>query len=431
MHITILTIGSRGDVEPYIALGLGLQQAGHIVRLATHATFKPMIQEQGLEFAPIKGDSQELMQTEAGQALQKSSKNLFAFARNYSKFVKIYIKQALADCWQACQGTDAIIAAGSCVWGFDIAEQQGIPCYLGSYLAATPTKAFPIPFTPPWIRLGGIYNQLTYLLIPQFFWLFFRPYVNQWRQSMLLPPIPMWQQPFRRMDQQGIPFLYGYSPSILPRDPAWAERIHVTGYWFLESPPDFSPPQDLVDFLAAGSPPVSIGFGSMRGTNSKIIMEIALEALIKTGQRGILITGQGGISHAHLPDEVLKVESIPYGWLFPRVACVVHHGATGATAFGLRAGVPTIIIPFLSDQLFWGYQLKQLGVGQFIPKQKLTVERLADAIKTAIEDRAMRSRARALGEKIRLENGVEQAVKAFHQHLPAANKLTNETSSLA
>jgi sterol 3beta-glucosyltransferase len=221
-----------------------------------------------------------------------------------------------------------------------------------------------------------------------------------------------------RSDGRPVPVLYSYSSHVIPRPNDWQETTRATGYWFLDRPSDFSAPPALVDFLTAGKPPVCIGFGSMTGRNPEQLTEIVLAALKQTRQRGILLTGWGGLSNADLPDEVFKLESIPHDWLFPQVAAVVHHGGAGTTAAVLRAGVPSIIVPFFGDQPFWGQRVAQLGVGSKpIPKKQLTVERLVATIEMAVSNQEMRDRAATLGQNIRAEDGVKEAVKVFHQYL--------------
>ena len=280
-----------------------------------------------------------------------------------------------------------------------------------------PNREFPHPMMPPNLPLGGLINPLTYVLFWRLFQQPFRQPIDRWRVNTL--NLPTWRQhPLGDKVWSQIPILYGYSPSVIPKPTNWPEHLHVTGYCFLDSPPDFSPPPELVDFLEAGDPPVYIGFGSMTGRDPELITEIALAALKKTRQRGILLTGWGGICPTDLPDSVFKLDSIPHDWLFPQMAAIVHHGGAGTTAAALRSGAPTIVVPFVADQPFWGHWTAQLGVGpQPIPKKKLTVERLASAIRTAVEDETMRKRAAILAQKIRSEDGVAQAVKAFHQHL--------------
>jgi UDP:flavonoid glycosyltransferase YjiC (YdhE family) len=156
----------------------------------------------------------------------------------------------------------------------------------------------------------------------------------------------------------------------------------------------------------------------MGGRNPEDLAAIVLEALAKSGQRGLLLTGWGGMNVMRVPDNVFVLNSAPHNWLFPRMAAVVHHGGAGTTAEGLRAGVPTVIVPFIVDQPFWGKRVKDLGVGPApIPAKKLTADKLASAIQTATMDSKMKARAAALGRAIRAEDGVGNAVKIVQQYL--------------
>jgi UDP:flavonoid glycosyltransferase YjiC (YdhE family) len=226
-----------------------------------------------------------------------------------------------------------------------------------------------------------------------------------------------------------IPTLYGVSPVVFPRPADWPAWVHLTGYWFLDQPVDWQPPAELLDFLDRGQAPVYIGFGSMSGRDPAATTETVVAALAAAGQRGVLLTGWGGLDRAAMETaaklhgvDVLAVESVPHDWLFPRMAAVFHHGGAGTTAAGLRAGVPSAAVPFFGDQPYWGAILADLGVGPApIAQNELSVPRLAAAITRATGELALRARAAEIGQRIRAEDGVGTAVAAFHRHLsPAA-----------
>jgi sterol 3beta-glucosyltransferase len=412
MHITIITMGSRGDVQPYLAFAVGLKNAGHQVRLATHAKFEQEIRAYGLEFALIKGNPQEALASEAGQALMQT-KNPLSFPRQLAALYEPILKTACEDSWEACQGTDVIICGGVVFWGLYIAEKLGVPFYFAGMQPLSATSAFPNAAAAPELEsLGGIYNRFTYTFMFQLLWFAFRNPTNKFRQTILnQTPFGLWDSPLSRKKNPKIHYLNAFSSAVIPKPHDWTEYDHVTGYWFLDTPEDFVPPEDLVEFLSSGTPPVYIGFGSMSGEKAEEAAEIALAALAKTQQRGIFLTGWGGIKNANLPDNVFKIESIPHSWLFPQMSCIVHHGGAGTTAATFRAGVPGVIIPFLGDQPFWGYLSVKLGVSPaMIRHHQLTVDSVAMAITKAIQDKGIRERAIALGEKIRSENGVARAV---------------------
>ena len=216
------------------------------------------------------------------------------------------------------------------------------------------------------------------------------------------------------MNRRKEPILYGWSPSVLPQPPDWGSWLHTTGYWFLDRPGGWRAPRGLAGFLESGPPPVFIGFGSMNNIAAERLTKIVLQALELTGQRGLLATGWGGMGQADLPDTVFRVEDVPHDWLFERVRAAIHHGGAGTTSASLRAGVPTLVVPFFADQPFWGWRVAALGVGPApISPRSLGVERLAGAIRRITSDRDMRARAAAMGRRIRNENGTERAVEAF------------------
>lgn len=418
MRFTILTIGSRGDVEPSIALGIELQRAGHVVQLATHVIFKTIIRNLGLEFTPVEGNFRELLEGQAGQEWLESGQNPFRFTLSFSSVMQPVMERVLADSWSACQQAEAIIFTPLAFWGYDIAQKLNIPCFLASPVPLSRTSAFPHPVTPPKVRLGNTYNWFTYVFVEQLLWLLFQKSINRWRQTTLsLPPMPQLVS-FNQTYLQRVPSLFGYSSAVVPKPTDWSDWFHVTGYWFLDSSPDWQPSYELVNFIKAGSAPVYVGFGSMMGRNPVALTELVLKSLLLTGRRGILQMGWGGLSNIDLPDWVFPVESIPHNWLFPQVAAVVHHGGAGTTGASLRAGIPSIIAPFLGDQFFWGERVARLGVGtEPIPQKQLNPERLAAAIHTATHDKAMQRNATILGEQIRKEDGLARGVEIIQNHL--------------
>lgn len=418
MNVTILSVGSRGDVQPYIALGRGLAQAGHTVRLTTHETFKALITNYGLDFSPIGGNVKAIVHGEAGQTAIASGSNPFKVLPSMSKALEPILGEVLENSWKACQDADLIISSGTAFWGDDIAEHRGIPSVFALLQPVVINRQIASPITPPsLLHLGSAFNWLTHQIVNRLYWSLFQGPINQWRQQTLGEP-PRRECPFFRDRWFSTPKLFGYSPSVLPAPADWNSNCHVTGYWFLDAPSEFTPPQDLLDFLESGDAPVSIGFGSMASRDAENLTGIALAALKKTGQRGILLTGWSGISNTDLPADVFKLEAIPHDWLFPKMKAIVHHGGAGTTSAALRSGIPSVVVPFFADQPFWGDRLARLQVSPDpIPKPQLSVDRLAIAIHRAASDTILRQRASHLGTSIRLEKGVDQAVQLIQQVL--------------
>jgi sterol 3beta-glucosyltransferase len=415
MHITILAYGSRGDVQPYVALGAGLRRAGHTARLAAPEPFESFVIEYGLEFAPLPGDPAQLMQ----KMVEEAGASLFRLVPVILEYAIPLGIQVLTGARRACQRTDGIIHSFlMTVAGHEVARQLGVPDLSALIFPVfAPTAAFPNPGFPQ-LPLGSGYNRLTHRLFARVFWQGNRlAYAWIRRQHPELGRLSRWA--FDPSLERPTPILYGFSPQALPKPTDWAEHIHVTGYWFLEATPGWRPPQELVDFLEGRPPPVYVGFGSVitQERAAKRLTGIALEALARTGQRGLLSSGWGGLVKTDLPDDVLAIDFVPFDWLFPRTVALVHHGGMGTTAAGLRAGVPAVAVPFTADQPFWGQRMHQLGVGpRPIPRGKLTVEGLAEAIRAMTGDQEMRQRAAQLGKRVRAEDGVQRAVEVIERH---------------
>jgi sterol 3beta-glucosyltransferase len=242
--------------------------------------------------------------------------------------------------------------------------------------------------------------------------------INPWRVKTLgLPPMP-WNGPFNHHYENRMPYLYGFSPSVVPRPDDWPAWHHISGYWFLDRDPSWSPPDALAHFLEAGPKPVSIGFGSMTGSGAVRLLKLAVEAIKQTGQRAVLLGGWADVASLDLPKTVFQIDAVPHDWLFPQVAAVAHHGGSGTTAAGLRAGVPSILVPFFGDQPYWGRRVHALGVGPMpIQRKALTAHKLAEAISQAVNDETMQAKASAMGERIRSEDGVGSAVAFIRNYL--------------
>ncbi len=413
-RITVVAAGSRGDVQPYVALGKGLRTAGYHVRILTSEDFAELVSGAGLEFGSIGTSIEQMLQSEAWRGVAES-RNFLAILSRMRQEMRRRAQDLAANMPALFDGTDLILAGmGGFTGAFSIAEKLRIPVIQAYVFPITPTRSFASPLTPG-LPFGKVLNPLSFRLMRQMLWQSSKAGDVATRRALGLPSGSFWG-PYGAFQQQRMPLLYGYSPQVLPRPADWDALTHVTGYWFLDPAADWSPPADLVDFLNAGTPPVYIGFGSMGSRNPEESAQLALRALALAGQRGVIAAGWGGMSQTDLPDSVYMLRAIPHSWLFPHMAAVVHHGGAGTTAAGLRAGVPSIVVPFMGDQPFWGRTVAALGVGPAaLPRRKLTAEQLAQAISTTISDQTMRQRAAALGERIRAEDGIGHAVAVIQQ----------------
>ncbi|MGF1521839.1 MAG: glycosyltransferase [Leptolyngbyaceae cyanobacterium] len=415
MRILILTLGSRGDVQPYVALGKGLKAVGHTVTLCTSSRFESFITAHELNYGYMNDEMLQFMDSAQGREVMEDATNLWEIikvTRNLSKQVAPLQHQMLRDSWHTAQAADPdlILFHPKTYGGPHIAEKLGIPAILAVPLPMlVPTAEHPnIGF--PSLPLGGWYNQLTYRITHTLFAFSAGKFVKNWRAEHHLPTQPKFDILHTHTGKQ-MPVLHCYSRHVAPEPTDWPENVIASGYWFLDQQTTWEPSTELTNFLESGNAPVYIGFGSMAGRNPERLTRIVVEALQQAQVRGIIATGWGGLAADDLPETIFKLEQAPHDWLFPQMAAVVHHGGAGTTAAGLRAGCPTVVCPFFGDQPFWGQQVYALGVGtEPIPQKKLTVEKLAAAIRTVTTDVGIQQKAKALGAKLRQEDGIATAI---------------------
>lgn len=419
MRIVIATIGTRGDVQPYIALAQGLTRAGHMVVICTHTTFRDFVETHGIGFAPLAGDIRSLLASDAGRRLL-AQHNPLAAIRQLQAIAAPLLCQVMADILAATAGADLILASTlGYLNAVTAAQVHDIPLVLAGLQPFTPTTAFPSPLLAPphrhWPGVG-LYNRLTHHASYRLLQLVSARLANRCRRTLTGRAPLRYADVFGDLIAMRRPVIYGVSEHLLPRPADYGAQIALTGFWFLERDPAWQPPPALADFLAAGAPPVYIGFGSMSDRDPAQMAQIAIAALQRSWQRGILATGWEGLHADALPANILRIDGAPHDWLFPRVAAVVHHGGVGTTAAALRAGVPQIIVPFSADQPLWAELVHQRRVGaRPIPRRRLTVTTLAAAITATLDDGALAVRAHQLAAAVQREDGVGKAVAIVRQ----------------
>lgn len=419
IKIVVFAAGSQGDIQPCLRLGRELQQSGFKILLAAPQNFAALSRERGVPFQPLRGDVQEVMAGETGRKfMERSGANPILSILTMRKMLGPIAVKMAEDALAASRNADAFITlAVFAPFGKTIAEICGIPLILIEPTPVLPTGDFPAPGFPIQRNMGRMFNRLSGFMMLQVIWQWYRPFVNAFRKRCSL-------QPLKGSDCYRIlaatPLLGAYSSTAIPRPGDWSEDLHITGYWFQNDVGEWRPSAELESFLEAGEPPVYVGFGSMAGRNPEHFARIVLEALAKSGLRGVIATGWGGMRVMSVPKNVFVLESAPHGWLFPRMTAVVHHGGAGTTAEGLRAGVPSIIVPFTVDQPFWGNRVKSLGAGPGpIWATRLNADKLVEAMVSAVTDTKMRGRAEEIGKAIRSEDGVGNAVTIVKQYLGA------------
>lgn len=411
MLITLTSGGSRGDAQPYVALAHGFRRAGHKVRFVTTPDYAPLVEGAGFDCRYVDLTIRSLMESEQGKAMLDTGGNPLRFLQGLKKLLAPVVVQMLVCAQKNFPGSDAFIVPSSgAMFGSAAFEWLRIPFCTALLQPLAPTAIFQHPFFPPyapWIPAGKrVYNRSSYALANLAVKTIATPVIRRALRKIGINagPVASKKSPTR-------PLLLGFSPLVVAPPVDWPPHVKATGYWFLDLAAAFDPPADLVDFINAGSKPVSIGFGSMNTRNPEEFTRLIVDALRISRQRGVLIAGWGGMEKTKLSDSVFLVDSVPHDWLFPRMAAVIHHCGAGTTGAGLRAGVPAVPIPFFADQLFWARRLHELGVApRPIPRKKLTSENLAQAITTTINDREMNVRAKELGKRISQEDGVGVAV---------------------
>jgi sterol 3beta-glucosyltransferase len=417
MKITVFAAGSRGDIQPCVALSRALQAAGYGVSLAAPADFAEFVQAHGVHCSPLRGDVQKIMAGETGRRyMQTGRSNPISSIRAMRTMLAPVVGQMVEDLYDACRDAQALICLGVFgAFGHSIAEALRLPLIFVEPTPLLPTRAFPAAGWPIQADLGGLHNRLSGVAMLNVIWQWYRPFVNDFRRGLGLPAYSA--SGFVR-DLSATPLLGAYSPRVIPPPSDWPDTARIVGYFWLDTADGWQPPQALQAFLDGGDPPVYVGFGSMSGRDPEKMGALVLEALAQCGQRGVLATGWGGLSAGRLPPGVLVLDSAPHAWLFPRMRAVVHHGGAGTTAEALRAGVPPVVVPFIVDQPFWGARVRALGVGpEPVPMKALTARRLAEAVQRAVTDPGLRQRAQQLGAALRAEDGLSCAVAQVRQVL--------------
>lgn len=425
MRFVLLTIGSRGDVQPYIALGKALLKEGHKVKIVTHSEFKSWVESYNIEFAPIAGDPSELM------SLMVTHPNInYSFIKEAKAKFREWIDDLLTTSWIACKDADVLVESPSSIAGIHISEKLQIPYFRAFTMPWTRTRAYPHAFLVPDQKLGGAYNYMTHVAFENGYWRGTCYQVNKWRVETLGIP----KTSLSEMHQNSVPFLYNMSPVVFPPSVDFPEWVKVTGYWFLDESQNYEPPQDLVDFIEKARKDnkkvVYIGFGSIVVENPKELTQAIIDAVLESDVRCIMNKGWSDRLESknkkevevELPPEIFNSGNVPHDWLFTQIDAAVHHGGSGTTGASLRFGLPTIIKPFFGDQKFYAGRVEDLGCG--VALKVLDSKHLAKALKEVTTNSRMIEKAKIIGDNIRSEKGVQNAVNSLYSMMSYAKKLS-------
>jgi sterol 3beta-glucosyltransferase len=413
VRILIGAVGSRGDVAPLTGLGTALRGAGHDVTLAAYGMFEELVTGCKLGFHLVPGDPQLMGASHEGQQWQERGTGPLSALR-FTRVVAEHMRDVNAAILEAArQDTDVLLPAGL-TWfgGYRIARKLGLPSIGLALQPAHPTRQFP----PPGLMTRSLGSWGNYALASAL--------MTAGAGALDRSSKPLWDKEHmpgsirelrRRQEVEQWPFIYGFSPAVVPRPPDWRDSIEVAGYWWPEQPADWTPPGDLEQFLAAGPPPVFVGFGSRNPADASRLTATVAAARRQAGVRTVIQAGWANLGSAlQDDDDVLVIGEVPHAWLFPRMAAVVHHAGAGTTAAGLRAGVPTVGVPMITDQPFWTKRVNDLGAGpKAVPYKALSAESLGAAISDAVSRDSYRERAQAIARQLASEDGTLPVIRAL------------------
>ncbi len=416
MKITIITsYGTRGDVQPYLALALRLKEEGHEPTLVAGLEYAAFIRERQVDYAPMRINVRDILASKACAAFFNGvGKEKRDAMRAWGKALAAHLPDILDDIWAASQQADCLIYPPTLYPVWHIADKLKIPAIISFAVpAVSVTGAFPAPLLTA-SDSGKFLNRWSHRAAIMILTLGFRSSVKAWCRTTLKVEPPSLFKNYLSRNGTPIPVLYCYSQKLLPMPNDWNATTLASGYWFLEREEGWQPSPELEDFLSKGPPPVYLGFGSVLSADPERTNRLILSALRQSGERGIIAIGESGMTAQQGHEFVHYERYICHDWLFPRVKAVVHHGGSGTLAIGLRSGKPTVVCPFTAEQTFWGNQVQRLNAGPAplaqVPQQGFTAEKLAEAIKTAVSDPVIQQGAEDLGKAIRNEEGLEKAV---------------------
>jgi UDP:flavonoid glycosyltransferase YjiC (YdhE family) len=396
MRLLIPSIGTRGDVEPFIALAQGVSRRGHIVTLASHPMMRQLVESHGVAFAPI-GPDIDLGQEVA--AIRGRSRHAMLGLVRAMRFAFALLEQSHADILDLCREADLVAVPVASAAGKNEADLLKRPYFSVTFM----------PWAIPWDDPARpLIKRMAYGAIDGLVSLITTRPLNQLRKRQGLPPLGKEGFTSSRLNLAPI------SPAVYTPNARWEPRHCLVGYWFAETPGGWPPSTELLAFLTSGEPPLLISLGAMSLGNGDALETAGLfvEAVQQAGVRAIIQGWDSAMKRLALPPTVYAAGALPHAWLLPRCAGVVHHGGFGTTAAGFRAGIPALVIPHMADQFFWGQRVHELGVGpRPIRRARLTGGTLAPALADLVHNARQRAAASALGEQIRAETGVDKAVQ--------------------
>lgn len=410
MRIVILAFGTWGDIRPNVLIGQALQERGYEVIVIASTGFEDWVKAHHLDYVPLYVNIQDII-----DQLSTDTLNFFQEYKAIRELLSPAMLHLGVEVAEVLQEGDIFLTHESGVSILSgVIESRKIKTIRVNFQPLHPTQAFPspgVPKFPDWLPMQSMINKLTYSIILRTQWSLLGSRGNELRKNHLNMKKITWKQYLKTSEK--IPSITCVSQHVIPRPFDWHENYHMTGFLF-DHEDSWTPPTDLSDFINTGEAPIYIGFGNMDDPNPEKTMETLFDAINRSGQRAIILSGWAGIGSANIPDNVYILKYAPHSWLFPHMSAIVHHGGAGTTAAALRSGIPSIIVPHNGDQPFWGNHVYQLGAGaKPIPRNKLTAENLSTAIHEVTSSQSIGESVKEIGVRIRSEDSIQNALSVI------------------
>lgn len=417
MKIGIFTYGTRGDLQPYIALALGLIERGHQVTISATEDFKELVEGFGVSFIPLFGNAETMMNSAEGQKIL-ASENSIKLMKYYFKVLHDNRKSIRESYFNAISKADFIIANLMTLPIVSaIVEKQNKKMALTYFMPPiVPTKEFPISDFD--FFNFSIYNKLTYKIIQFFFWNFIKKDTNEFRAELGLPILK--ENLIYYLDKQKKLDLYCISPTLFPQPNDWEEHHKITGFIAIDKQKREQHHLERIsielnEWLKKGAKPIYIGFGSNGIGNPDKIITILNAIIEQTNERFLFCTGWSIFNELPKHENVFITKYVNHEVIFPKCKVAIFHGGAGTLATLLRNQLPVIIVSFYTDQPTWGKIIEKKKLGVHIPYKKLTAKKLILAIKT-VQEKEIVNNVSLIGSIINNENGLEKTINLIEKY---------------
>ena len=408
-RIVLTTLGSLGDLHPYLALGLGLRDRGHDVAIATTEYYQPKVESLGLEFRSIRPNHMD-MEDPKMSALMMDLKNGTKWL--IGDYILGSLRDTYADLSAACQGADLLVAHEIIYAAPLVAEILDLPWISGTL---TPGSFFSIydPFVMP------MYPALAKLRGPG---------LNQWVKRFGRWITRSWSEPVHQLRQElGLspvgnviiddkfsPYLVlGLFSEVLGApQPDWPSNVTIAGFTFYDGQREQEIAPELLAFLDRGEPPIVFTLGSAAVYCPGDFYAESIKAAQMLERRAVLLIGEN-LPPENLPDSIIACKYAPYSQVFPKACAIVHQGGIGTTAQGLRSGRPTIVMPYSHDQPDNAARVQRLGTSRTISRDRYSAARVAQELRELLDNPSYAATAAEIGHRLQSVDGVSVACDAI------------------